>query len=109
MIIVTIYQDSDKVYRGIELDGHAGYGEYGQDVLCAAVSALVLNMANSVETFTDDKFNGTMEDEAGRFTFHFTSAISLESKLLMDSLVLGIKTIRSEYGAQYIKIRFKEV
>ena len=52
MIQVEILRDRDEVVKGIEINGHAGYAEYGQDVLCAAVSALALNMANSVEAFT---------------------------------------------------------
>ncbi|MFR5602291.1 MAG: ribosomal-processing cysteine protease Prp [Lachnospiraceae bacterium] len=109
MIQVTVFQDSDKEYVGITLTGHAGYGEYGQDIVCASVSALVLNMANSVEHFTEDGFEGQVEEESGSFFFRFTTAISLESKLLMDSLILGLENIKEEYGAQYITIRFEEV
>ncbi len=36
-----------------------------------AASALVLNMANSVEQFTDDGFDGNVEEETGHFTFRF--------------------------------------
>ena len=38
----------------MEVKGHAGYDEYGKDIVCAAVSVLTVNMANSVEKFTDD-------------------------------------------------------
>lgn len=109
MICVTVFRNSEKVYTGIELAGHSGFAEHGQDIICAAVSALALNMANSVEGFTSDRFEGSVEEETGGFSFHFTSRISLESKLLMSSLILGLENIRSEYGKQYIKIRFKEV
>ena len=98
MIQVVIWKDSGQQIRGIDLDGHAGYGEEGEDIVCAAVSALVLNMANSVEAFTEDGFS-----------FRFTGEISPESKLLMDSLILGLNQIREEYGEQYINIRLKEV
>ena len=109
MIQVNVFKDSHGRYCGIELSGHAGFGAYGQDIICASVSALTLNMANSVEAFTDDGFDGEMEEETGRFSFHFTSEISRESQILMDSLVLGLKNIRDSYGKQYIKIRFEEV
>ena len=66
-------------------------------------------MANSVEQFTDDGFDGNVEEETGHFTFRFTGDISKESKLLMDSLILGLKNIEEAYGEEYIKIRFKEV
>jgi len=110
MITVSVFQDSEtNSYTGIELDGHADYAEHGEDIVCAAVSALTLNMANSVEQFTEDPFEGDVEEETGRFRFRFTGPVSSESKLLMNSLVLGLQNIRKEYGKQYIKIRIKEV
>ncbi len=109
MIQVTVFRDSCKQVRGIEYKGHADYAEYGQDIICSAVSALTLNMANSVEAFTDDPFEGQVDEEKGGFTFHFTGTVSRESKLLMDSLILGITNIRETYGNEYINIRFREV
>lgn len=108
MIRVTVFQNSENVYTGIEISGHAGYAEYGHDIVCAAVSALSLNMANSIERFTEDGFRGDA-DENGGFRFHFTGEMSPESKVLMNSLVLGLENIMSDYGKTYINIRFKEV
>ena len=45
----------------MEVKGHAGYDEYGKDIVCAAVSVLTVNMANSVEKFTDDSFKGSVD------------------------------------------------
>lgn len=109
MIKVIIKSDKDKVVRGIEISGHAGYAEYGQDIICSAVSALALNMANSVTEFTDDHFEGSVAEDGGYFSFSFPDEISPESRLLMRSLVLGLENIREEYGAKYINIRFREV
>lgn len=109
MIKVIIFSDSDHSVRGIELKGHSGYDEHGRDIICASVSALALNMANSVEQFTSDRFEAGVEEESGSFTFHFQGEVSRESRLLMDSFILGLKSIRKTYGAQYIKIRNKEV
>jgi uncharacterized protein YsxB (DUF464 family) len=109
MIQVIIQRDREKNVRGIEMNGHAGYAEYGQDIICSAVSALALNMANSVECFTDDRFEGSAGEDGGSFSFSFPDEISPESQLLMKSLILGLENIRDEYGAEYIKIRFREV
>ena len=97
------------MFTGVELSGHAGYAESGRDIACAAVSALVLNMANSVEAFTEDGFEGEMDEQTGGFSFHFTAEISPESQLLMNSLVLGLRNIEKEYGERHIIIRFEEV
>ena len=109
MINVIIRRDKDKVAKGIEIKGHAGYGEYGQDIICSAVSSLALNMANSVEEFTDDHFEGSVSDDGGYFSFSFPDEISPESQLLMKSLILGLQNIQRGYGAEYINFRFREV
>ena len=87
MIQVTIIRDVEKQVKEITCKGHAGYAASGQDIICAAVSALTLNMANSVEAFTGDSFEGEMD----------------------DSLVLGMTNIQESYGKKYIHIRYKEV
>lgn len=109
MIKVIICSDSDHTIRGVTLTGHAGYDVYGKDIICASVSALALNMANSVEYFTEDDFLADVGEESGSFTFHFKGEVSRESKLLMDSFILGLKNIEDTYGAKYIKISNKEV
>jgi len=104
--------DSEHRYIGIQMLGHAGLADdhqEGQELVCAAVSALTLNMSNSVEQFTEDSFEVEQEEETGAFLFRFTSDISSESQLLMNSLIFGLQDIEEEYGEPYIKIRFKEV
>ena len=36
--------------------------ENGQDIVCAAVSALIINTVNSLETFTKEKFQAKDKD-----------------------------------------------
>ena len=72
------------------------------------LSAL-FNMANSVEQFTDDHFEGSVSEDGGQFSFLFPDSMSPESQLLMKSLILGLTNIRDEYGAEYINFRFREV
>ena len=109
MIQVMILCDKNHAEKGIEITGHAGYAEYGQDVICAAVSVLALNMANSVERFTNDHFEGSVTEDGGMFSFFFPDSMSSESQLLMKSLILGLESILDEYGAEYINFRFREV
>ena len=99
MIQVIILRDKDRKEKGIEISGHAGYAEYGQDIICS----------NSVEQFTDDHFEGSVSEDGGQFSFLFPDSMSPESQLLMKSLILGLTNIRDEYGAEYINFRFREV
>ena len=63
----------------------------------------------SVETFTEDEFEGRAGQEDVQFEFRFTSDISPESQLLMNSLVLGLRNIEKDYGKSYINVKYKEV
>lgn len=89
-------------YRTFSIEGHAGYADSGQDIVCAAVSALVINTINSIEEFTDDAFACDCEDGAIK-GWEFASDVSKETDLLMDSLMLGLENIRKSYGEEYLR------
>ena len=110
MIRVTIYKTARHKYVGFDLSGHAGYAESGQDIVCAAVSVLVINAVNSIERFTEDKTSCTADEETGNIEFRFEESPSHDAELLLDSMILGLEEIEDsrEYKS-YIDIIFKEV
>lgn len=109
MIQVEIIRDASKAYVGFSIKGHAGYAEHGQDIICAAVSVLAQNTVNSIEQFTDDTFSGEIDEKTGSLTVSFPHGVGKDSRLLLNSMVLGLTSIAEEYGKKYIKIRFREV
>ena len=44
-----IFYKTDGVYYGFEEQGHTGYGESGDDVLCAALSSMTMLLINAIE------------------------------------------------------------
>ncbi|MBO5160126.1 MAG: ribosomal-processing cysteine protease Prp [Lachnospiraceae bacterium] len=107
MITIEI-RTSGEEYVGFSSKGHAGYAEEGYDIICAAVSALTVNTINSIEKFTEDAFKAEAAD--GMIRWKFTEfPLSKETKLLMDSLVLGLEDIQENYGKKYIKIVKKDL
>ena len=105
MIKATIIKSSDGRYRGFEVSGHAGFAEYGNDVVCAAVSMLVINTVNSIEEFTDDKFTVDENEKKGLISFKFVNdEVSPKAVLLLDSLVLGLTGAAKEYG-DYLSVK----
>ena len=87
--------------------GHAGYAEAGQDIVCAAVSALIITTVNSLEEFTDDKFD--VQEKDGFVSIHFRNNLSERAMLLMDSLLLGLTEIAGSYNNRYLTVKVKEV
>ena len=55
MISITIFKDQEQ-YRGIRCSGHAGFEQAGKDIVCAAVSMLVINTINGIDQFTEDAY-----------------------------------------------------
>ena len=48
MTTITFYK-SGGFYYGFEEQGHTGYGESGDDVLCAALSSMTMLLINAIE------------------------------------------------------------
>ena len=44
-----VFFRSDGIFYGFEEQGHTGYGEAGDDVLCAALSAMTMFLINTIE------------------------------------------------------------
>ncbi len=109
MIKITILKGSGDKYKGFSVLGHAGYDVYGKDIICASVSVLTVNTINAIETFTDDGFKVEQDETLGSLKFKFQDTVSEESKLLIDTMVLGLRSIEEGYGSKYIKVLFKEV
>ena len=90
------------------MEGHAGFAAYGNDIVCAAVSALVINTVNSIEAFTEDTFENAVHQEKDVVSFELTSnPVSERAELLLESLVLGLTSIAEEYGKKYIRLKIK--
>ena len=44
MTKVTFYQNSENQCVGFTSEDHAGYAQEGEDIVCAGISALVINL-----------------------------------------------------------------
>lgn len=108
MIDVLIVQNLKDEVIGFQMKGHAGYAEHGQDIVCAAVSVLVINTINSIEQFTEENFEYQQNEKKDLVTFQIVSSpIGASAKLLLDSLVLGLSAIESEYGKKHVRVKKK--
>ena len=107
MINITIYQDADGVKR-VSSRGHAGFAEYGSDVVCAAVSMLFINTLNFLEVMVGDEYIDN-EVSPGVIDRSFPKGLSHDGQLIMDSMIFGLKETEKQYGSKYITLSIKEV
>ena len=94
MIVIRVRED------GVTIEGHANYAEYGKDIVCAGMTALMRTLVKSIEDLTEDEIE--YEISSGKVDIHFRD-LSEESKLLVDSFFVGVFMIANEYP-EYVKI-----
>ena len=109
MIEITRIKNEHGENVGFRCLGHAGFARHGKDIVCAAVSGLVLNTINSIETFTSVAYVCEADEETGDIDFQFTDEISSDAALLIESMILGLKEIQNDYGKKFLILDFKEV
>ncbi len=109
MVKATFYQNQN-VIEGFSCIGHADdQAEAGQDVICAGISALVINAINSIDELTESRFSvDSAGEEGGRITFSFEDVPGEDARLLISSMILGLREIEREYGNEYLILEFKE-
>lgn len=108
MIKCTFYTDTSTDVIEFKLYGHAGFAEEGSDIVCAAVSVLVINTVNAIEGLVGAKFDFDENEDEGFMHFKLKELDCEAARLLLNTLRLGIASIEKEFG-KYLKVTFKEV
>ena len=57
-----VFYRSDGVFYGFEERGHTGYGEEGDDILCAAISSMTMFLINTVEVAFSSSIDYEIDD-----------------------------------------------
>lgn len=109
MTEITILRNREGAYLGFDCLGHAGYADAGEDIVCAGISALVINTVNAIEQYTTEPHTADADEESGAIRLRFLSPAGHDAELLMKTLVLGLQGIQSNYGNSFISLRFEEV
>ncbi len=109
MTKVTIFKSGGNGYKRFICEGHSGYAKSGSDIVCASISVLVINTINSLEALANERMEVESNDDTGFIDCRFLDDIGNDSKLLMDSMVLGLQTIEEQYGSKYLRLKIKEV
>ena len=109
MTEITIYKNREGAFLGFDCLGHAGYADAGEDIVCAGISALVINTVNAVEQYTGQPHTTEADEKSGEIRLRFTSPVEHDAELLMKSMVLGLRGIQNNYGNRFIHLRFEEV
>lgn len=107
-MIQATFTRLDNVLESVELTGHAGSGEYGFDIVCAAVSALSINLVNSLEVLTDCTVDLDINEIDGGYMkidiSHVAQKTNEKVQLLFESFLLGMTNL-AENSKEFVSIQ----
>ncbi len=66
---------SGGVFYGFEEQGHAGFGEAGDDILCAAISSMTMFLINTIEVAYASSVDYDIDEGATRITVRAKAAL----------------------------------
>lgn len=108
MIHVEFKKSHDRYVR-LMAEGHALSGEYGHDLVCAAVSVLTITLANNLERMGEIVPILSFDPNGGYFDLELKDDMSEEQEQLAQTLLencyLAFKEdLEPEYG-QYVQVK----
>ncbi len=94
-----------------EIEGHAGQADYGQDVVCAAVSVLgqtALVSLDEIAGIHDLDFTVDEGYMLCRLPHHLSKMQLSTARILIESMVLGLRGV-AESAPDFVKLFTEEV
>ena len=98
------FTEDDRI-TGFSVSGHSGYAEAGQDIVCAAVSAVVTMAETTINDVCGAKAKVRVKDEDARVTLTLPVSCDEEDAVqaVMTGLMLTLCSIRDDYP-DYIEV-----
>lgn len=109
MTHVTIYRNQANAFTGFLCEGHAGYADAGEDIVCAGISTLVINTVNAVEALTATQILADADEESGTIHVKLPSGCDDQAELLINAMIFGLQGIQTNYGKKFLTLDFEEV
>ena len=98
------FTEDDRI-TGFTISGHSGYAEAGQDIICAAVSALVTMAEATINDVCGAKAKVRVKDEDARITLTLPASCDEEETVqaVLAGMMLTLCSLRDDYP-DYIEV-----
>ena len=110
MINVLVIKEKQTI-KTIEATGHSGYAKHGQDIVCSAVSKLMETLANGLTEVVKAKTNVIVDDKIAHMSITLDEIDNEKFKMaqvLMNTILIGIKSVAEDGFSKFIKIKEKQ-
>ena len=102
MLEVVFYRDSQDRLSSVFARGHADFAQHGEDIVCAAVSAILQALRLGLETYADLPLDASQE--SGEFHLRWPEGARDDAavKAIVTTAELSVERIASQYP-QHVK------
>ncbi|WP_251546244.1 ribosomal-processing cysteine protease Prp [Limosilactobacillus caecicola] len=108
MIRVSFNITTDHKIASFKMTGHADSGEYGQDIVCAAVSVLAISTVNGLERVVHSKPAIKKNEDEGGYLEVTHLDLRHDSQILLETFLNGLLDIQDRYH-EYIRVKMYEI
>lgn len=110
MTKVSFTRNREGQFTGFTAKDHSGYAEAGEDIVCAAVSALVIHTVNSIERFTDEKVRVEQDSDHALIRLQIDGTPGSDAELLLKSLAATLADMsQNQSYRDFIRVSISEV
>lgn len=99
-MIKVLIKKEENSFKSIEVKGHANSAPYGEDLVCAAVSAIVTGCANNIDELDSIR----IKLNEGHAQFECLKDITLHDEIVLETMVTALQTV-AESNDKFIKIQ----
>ena len=98
------FTENDRI-TGFSISGHSGYAENGQDIVCAAISAVVTMAEATINDVCGAKAKVRQKDEQARITLTLPASCDEEDTVqaVLAGMMLTLINMRDDYP-DYIEV-----
>ena len=98
------FTEGDRI-TGFTVSGHSGYAENGQDIVCAAISAVVTMAEATINDVCGAKAKVRVKDEDARITLTLPTSCDEEESVqaVLAGMMLTLCSMRDDYP-DYIEV-----
>ena len=110
MTTVTVFRRPDGSLSGFDCRGHANYADAGEDIVCAAISALTQGTLNGLLNVLQAPVDYRIDEKDGILTASLGEVPEGKragAQLLLETLVSALQMIEADY-ARFLRVIFKE-
>ena len=98
------FTEDDRI-TGFSVSGHSGYAEAGQDIVCAAISAVVTMAEATINEVCGAKAKVRVKEEDARITLTLPASCDEEESVqaVLSGMMLTLCSMRDDYP-DYIEV-----